>query len=167
MTIQQQVGAGIAAVSWFAAACGAAGYQATASSPAAVQREVTPPRAVVCLAAVSDGVRVYRLHEADLEGGARREWRLTMTEPASKRPPLVVSLPGAVPVVTAGNVRLAYRSRNGGLVLALDSSGAGASLDISVKLDLAVHDDAPLTPEINRFDTRGAVRLPPCRVEAS
>ena len=90
-----------------------------------------------------------------------------MTEPASKRPPLELPLPGAAPAVMAQHVRLAYRSANGGVMVTLDSSGDAAVLDVYVNYELEVNVDASLTPEIDRLNTHGAVRLPPCRVDAS
>lgn len=167
MTIQQRIGAGLVATSWFAAACGVSGQQPPPAPAPKAQGETARPRAVVCLATVSDTVRIYRLHEADRAGGPGREWRLTMTEPASKRPPLVLTLPGAAPAVMAQQVRLSYRSGNGGVMVTLDSSGDAASLDVYVNYELEVNIDASLAPEVDRLNTHGAVKLPPCRVDGS
>ncbi len=167
MRIQQRIGAGLVAMSWCAGACGVSGQQPAASSAPAAQGARAPARAVVCLVTVSESVRMYRLHEADRLRGTGREWRLTMTEPASKRPPLVLPLPGAAPDITAKNARLSYRSGDGGLVVNLDSSGGAAWLEVKVDVAVAGGIDATLAPEIGRLNTPGAVRLPPCRVETS
>ncbi len=140
--------------------CGVAGQQPEAQPPPA--GPVSPPRvtrAVVCLATVGETVRLYQLRYLVAGAGTDGEWRLSMTAPASAGAPLDVALPGAAPVVAAASVTLAYRAPAAGIAVRLETSAAGATLDVAV--------DPAQTPGGERMSTGGIVRLPPCRIDAS
>lgn len=143
-----------------ASGCGVAGQQPEAQSPLAAP--VSPPRvtrAVVCLATVGETVRLYQVRYLVADDGRDGEWRLSMTDPASTGAPLDVALPGATPVVAAASATLVYRSLAAGVAVRLETSAAGATLDVAV--------DPAHTPGGERMSTGGIVRLPPCRIDAS
>lgn len=158
----------IVAAAWGAVACGVSGQQPAVSATPASQ-VATPPEtrtpSVVCLATVDGNVRLYRLHRSTPGADGVAEWHLTMTEPASKAAPVDVPLPGAVAAVLADNARLSYRSASG-VTVQLDTSADGARLDVSVRPGAERDGAGLLPPGSERIDTGGAVRLPPCRIDA-
>jgi opacity protein-like surface antigen len=93
-------------------------------------------------------------------------WQISFTARSLDRPRVTLPLPNAQPVITATEIRLSYKSGNGGRTIEWQIRGASSTLDLQVNHGLEVNVEADLDPAVDQMNTEGVLKVA-CDVQAA
>ena len=113
---------------------------------------------VTCRVEGDPDERVYVLDRHD------DRWRLSFRSKAAGDRWVRLALPGAQPVTSDDEVRLSYRSANGGRQIDLVATPALSSLDVWVDYGLDVNVEPDLDPRVDLMTTDGPLPGVACAV---
>jgi hypothetical protein len=120
--------------------------QAAAAGPVVVAR---------CQVTADPQARVYELVRSGEGTGA--QWTLVLHSRALTSSPVQLPLPAAKPVVTDAELKLEYRTLNGGRDVRWSVTPASAMLDVHANFELEVNVEADLDPRVDLMNTGGAI----------
>ena len=109
-----------------------------------------------CSVADDAHARVYELQRSG--DGKRTRWQVVMRSREAGTSPVVLALPDAKPIVNETQVRVDYRTLNGGRTVNWKvDAGGSATLDIYANFELEVNVEADLDPRVELMNTEGPI----------
>jgi hypothetical protein len=121
----------------------------------AIAQAATTVVAATCSVPNDPQQREWRLERRDVAGASASEWRVVFRGRMLDTPIVELRLPGAVPVVSAEEVRLSYATGNGGRTLEWRAANGASTLDLHVSHGLEVNVEADLDPAVDHLNTEG------------
>jgi opacity protein-like surface antigen len=92
-------------------------------------------------------------------------WQIGFTARSLDRPRVTLPLPNAQPVITSNEIRLSYKSANGGRTVEWQIRGGPSTLDLQVNHGLEVNVEADLDPAVDQMNTEGVLKVA-CAIQA-
>ena len=117
--------------------------------------------AATCVVPNDPQQREWKLvRQEDVASGfSRTSWRITFSGRMLDKPSVELRLPGAAPVVAAGDVRISFASANGGRSVEWRATNGASSLDLHVSHGLEVNVEADLDPAVDHMNTEGPLAV--------
>lgn len=92
-------------------------------------------------------------------------WQIGFTSRALDQPRATLPLPNAQPVIGTNEIRLSYRSANGGRSVEWQITRGPSTLDLQVNHGLEVNVEADLDPAVDHMNTDGLLKVS-CEIQA-
>jgi hypothetical protein len=129
----------------------------------AIGLPVADPSKVTCQVPGDPDARIYSLVSEKVSGSTR--WVLSFRSRATAPEAIRLDLPDAAPKLTPSTARLEYQNANGGRIVKLSVTPAGASLEVFISHGLEINIDADLDPRVDLMNTEGPLRNVRCVIE--
>lgn len=93
-------------------------------------------------------------------------WQIGFTSRSLDKPRVTLPLPNAQPVIGTNEIRLSYKSANGGRAIEWQITRGPSTLDLQVNHGLEVNVEADLDPAVDHMNTDGLLKVA-CEIPAS